>query len=175
MYFEVKLLPHFTSIDPDLRNDHTKVDVIWGKREHVICSFDKCVESQFAILAKDLFRKPFPRLHFYCTRKSIWKNVKGPNHLFHYKGINRCFQIQLMEVNTEEKIFIWVNVPMSKRSNSFVEMRFLFIMSTSKEVVVHDWDLSFIKIVFSPHFPLIMSSSTTFLGLAQSKDHFDAD
>ena len=56
-----------------------------------------------------------------------------------------------MEFNTEEKIFIWVNVPMSKRSNSFVEMRFLFIMSTSKEV--HVWDLSFKKIVFFPHFP----------------------
>ena len=59
-----------------------------------------------------------------------------------------------MEVNTEEKIFICVHVPMSKRSNSFVEMRFLFIMSTSKEVVVHDWDLSLKKIGFFPHFPL---------------------
>ena len=59
-----------------------------------------------------------------------------------------------MESNTEEKIFIWVNVPMSKRSNSFVEMRFLFIMSTSKEVV-HDWLSPKFKKngFFSPHFP----------------------
>ena len=54
-----------------------------------------------------------------------------------------------MEVNTEEKIFIWVNIPMPKRSNCF----------------------------FPLIFPLIISSSTTFLGLAvaPSKDHFDAD
>ena len=52
-----------------------------------------------------------------------------------------------MEFNREEKIFIWVNIPMPKRSNCF----------------------------FSLIFPLIISSSTTFLGLAQSKDLFDAD
>ena len=62
----------------DLRNEHTQKLMSSGKREHVICPFDKC---RIPIANSPFWQRPFPRLQFYVptytyymtARKSIRK------------------------------------------------------------------------------------------------------